>query len=407
MSEVPPAPAPADAIGDERTVEDRHRLAAWETGRLLNRVLFHLQQAWLLADPRLARRQAARASRLWGLLAFSVRGLSDPVQEKDARCEATLANRRVWEGMFESLGHHESQREAYERLYRRFYDEPDRSLLALQEDICEQLAQPVQELVAELRAAIEHELPGSLCAILRLAEAVDQGLYPRRIYRDLFTSPAESPRPLGWDAPSRSESAADFAPRRAVHRAAAIPDSPWFREVRQRCIDLELSVEGLPTGPGCEDRSCPHATRSLVNEVARRIRETLGTVQAISPLAVSQGPATGGTDKFTAHCRHLGLQVDERVRTVRRDGFITPACFANQHQLWKLFVYFLSHPEHKTGTEWFCEHWERFGKRERCRKNTVYGAIRGLNAMLECIELAVESKVQTGYRITDLHRRDA
>jgi hypothetical protein len=265
------------------------------------------------------------------------------------------------------------------------------------------VAQPVQELVFQLRAAIEHELPGSLCAILRLAEAVDRGIRPRRIYRNLFASPTDSPRPLRWDAPPRSETA-DFAPRRSVHHGSAIPDALWFRELRQRCADLGLA-EGLPPGPDGADRSCPHATRSLVNEVAKRIRQNLGDLPATSPLVASQGQATGGTDNFTAQCRRLGLGVDERARTVRRDGCDVIVRFANQHQRWKLFVYFLSDPERKTRTEWFCDHWERFGRQERCTKETVYAAIHELNAMLEGIELAVECEAHAGYRITDLHRR--
>jgi hypothetical protein len=271
---MPDTPASPAALTP--TVARKHLHAAWKAGQLLNQAAFHLRQAWLLANGV----ELPEAEKAFDELALAVRELVESTADRDSLQEAVVREKTAFRQTYGSEHHHQELDDADQDLERT--DRP-------RDEVCAQLLARVNLGIETLRGAIEAKLAESQVQLLRMAERVDQFARPPDIYREMFSPgediPLAAPIPDAWTRvlpqstdSGRTSDQRRFLPDKPCASTGRMPESHWFRELRQRWNELGLP-EGLFTEQ-CQTllergaRSAEHAVQLLSEAVSLELDET-------------------------------------------------------------------------------------------------------------------------------------
>ena len=142
-------------------------VAAFDAGRLWNRLRFHLEQAWFGYGNH---RRAARG--VMGELGLAVRNLV-PVAERTVLQEAVIRPIEELLERTESEAHHDY----YEDWTGEFADGD------LTDDDFRRALEPAFEALAAVRRSIEEKLDGLARLAFHLGELLDRGACPPNVYR--------------------------------------------------------------------------------------------------------------------------------------------------------------------------------------------------------------------------------
>jgi hypothetical protein len=292
-------------------------LAAFEIGRLLNRLAFHLQHAWFLADGYHESEVKAVAGRL-GLRA-RVLALEDRRSDLQTFIRDTVE--RLWR-QYESEQHPDWVEGELDALDRRCYQDADAREVVLQ---------TVFTSLSSIRQAIRQHLDGQVALAFQLGELVDQGVCPRNIYRHLdYRSPAPTSGAAQCGFGAHRPFQPPPSPRYGSRRPGdLLPWPDWAGDVQH--VWAELGMPVLP--PAALEISSASALTleeeadarvEMVEGLAGLAREGLRQLATPSPAtrpAVDQ-EATRITDEYQEALAHGAerLTIDPDTFSVTLDG---------------------------------------------------------------------------------------
>jgi hypothetical protein len=280
-----PAAPPAGPDGPDASVEllgplTDPRLAAFEAGRLLNRLRFHLQQVWFVADAQ----QYYQVTTLTEELSRRVRDLVPAAQRSSLqqRIRETVAGLRAQYEFDEQHG--DWVNALYDGLVRDRHLEPT--------DGWREILGPVLEQCDAMGEAIRDGLDHQLVLAMELGELVDQGACPARLYQH------PGPRPRPPSPGSRTWVWGDSRPPQQPQRyfgswrPGDLPPWPdWAGDVRHVWTEL-----GMPAPPpaALEIASVSASTLEEEADVAVGMVERLAGLarEGLRQLA-TPSPATG------------------------------------------------------------------------------------------------------------------
>lgn len=267
-------------------------IVAFNVGRCLNALNFHMQQAWLVGGW-----PEQEARRILAQLAREVRPLV-PVREREkTQARISRAIGRLID-QIDTEEHVEALAQSNHEL--NISDPPD---------LCgerEWILRPVFEAIDEVRRYIDPSLDDTTRLLLHLGEIVDRAIHRHDVYEYMY-EPEELPRQAGAGEPRRlTRGMPRRSPQEPKHYLANVtwrsgelpPDADWAAEVEQVLLELGL-IEALPQD---------------VLEQARRIAEA-DNVNVVSRLNEAILEALGRRDRATEAVKDVGKEdVEEAVR---------------------------------------------------------------------------------------------
>jgi hypothetical protein len=271
-------------------------LAVYQLGRVLNRVRFHIVQAWLLWSDQQARQVEVALNEL-SLLVRQL-GLNCTTEDRLAAALGQLA--ADWRNGYGSEPHHEMLDGAEQDIRSR----------AATEDLTQLRLEHVRRLMHRWCLAVDHwqamldeVIDDEAQRLLRLGLHVDQGLHPWPLEEILCCGPsrgasadspptaAGEPTYLGQPISPPGDQAAvvsDGLPREPVNEYVA-PEL-WFRELTQRWRSLEpLADESLPDFVGLPETY--DLMRQIVDCLDHLVRGELSSADQLEEAALEQNEA--------------------------------------------------------------------------------------------------------------------
>lgn len=222
-------------------------VAALEAGRLVNRLRFHLEQAWFgYGNHRRA------ASRTLGRLGRSVRSLVPVVDRREFR-EAVI---RPFVGMIDQIvseGHY------------LFYEGWTVEISAddLTDEDFRRAVTPVFEAIDVVREQISQRLDDRGLLVFSLGELLDQGACPPEIHRFL-----RSQRRITDDP-------GDVLCGRSIGVGEEEPALGWHEDLRQILLELGAALEIQPEGLVPEVTPEGMTTKQLVEQIDLKVQAAL------------------------------------------------------------------------------------------------------------------------------------
>lgn len=266
--------------GSPSPVDDDARasaLAAWNAGRWLNQLLFHMVQAWLAVDFN----HANRAVSLFVSLVSVLRQAAVNEDAGDQLARILDEERENWIGTFGSLEHADALAAANRELADSMCLPQTRG--NVREEVIGDLLAQVHGVRAVLRRAVENRTPNLQSQFIRFGEALDQGLYPPTVYRDMPYALSGGESAVGSEAsdpspPQRERTTAAgnlpevwYLPSGSIEAATGRPTERWFTELIH-C----WSVTGLPGDlPRLESFGQDNDIPQIVEAIDRHVRTTL------------------------------------------------------------------------------------------------------------------------------------
>jgi hypothetical protein len=274
-------------------------VAAYDSGRLLNRLDWHAQQAWLLPflDSKEARQHAVAVRGILTSLPAKL-GPALSTAAGDRLHDDLLSRRDEWNSLFNSPGHLSEIEDAAQLLQRELAWEGDLCPSILREESWFDALRDVRKFTSAVSEWIWAELNETCQRALRLGRWIDRGVRPRAVYRLMCRwartdPPQSSPQPSGGIDPwsvtpgntsqvGRSAVVANETPPVLYPVVpGTIPlEQGWLEQVRRCWDDMGLSGaipehfaprEAQTTSPPTDE-----GVFSFVDDLDRLVRYELG-----------------------------------------------------------------------------------------------------------------------------------
>jgi hypothetical protein len=280
--------------------------AAYASGRLLNNLAWHMQQAWLLLSNT---RPEGQRHFEESLVVF--RDLSDAIRQcTPDRARQTKEDRirdecLEWQGVFGGILHR-GDLEEEDATYRRHCGEARRGaeidFLAFYREACIRLAQPVLVRHRNIRRKVCVGLPDRALLALSLGEVVDRGLRQHDVYRWIPHQQNLDVRETHLDS-FDDENPPPFLARGGPEAGELGLSSTWHKDVGQRLAELKLTVS-LPKRRYIKRKTIAHNVTALVAKVDHVILDRLSGISAIK-----KPPANEARDEwiYKRCCKGIGL----------------------------------------------------------------------------------------------------
>ena len=256
-------------------------VAAWDAGRLLNRLRFHLIQAWLARD----QGQSTLAVEQFVALVPVLRRAVVSTEASDALIADVDRERDNWVAAFDSVAQHDvlvSANAAFAALA-----ESSQSEGAVAEQVLGEALASIRGIYATLRGAIISQLDPLHQQVFEFGEMLDGARRPPTIYRDMprgssgqFPDPGridattnEGPAstPSAWIRQQRGCEHRWYLPTGCVEHTSERPGERWFQDLAEFWRILELSGDP-PNAPGPRSRG---TLQQLIAGIDRRVRLAL------------------------------------------------------------------------------------------------------------------------------------
>jgi hypothetical protein len=261
-------------------------VAAYEAGRLLNQLDWHLQQAWLLhwLLQRGAHGHAAEVGDTLTQLTSTLRQ-AVPLTVRERVHESCLACRDEWSSHFGSPGHFDEIDNQSRFLRDELSQDGEIAPDAVRAEVWGDALRAVKPIAQKLYEAAEAVLDERSRLALGLGRCIDCGLRPRDVFRHMSREPAEccaspSPGVSPWSLPAEAASTSSPFLLRGVAPGEIPPEQGWLEEVQARWAELGL-VFKMPR-PGGEAPNGAQAGTALeltdttqVDELDRAARKGL------------------------------------------------------------------------------------------------------------------------------------
>jgi hypothetical protein len=272
--------ATSSAVESPLQGSPRNFLAAWDVGRLFNRLTFHLERAWFRSGE-----DWIVAGQISDQLSLSVRELGVNPRQQDGLRDAIVAERRDWEAMIGSEEYAESYGD--QNNWLRNSEQSSLSEQQLLDAACRRFLSPVTAVGRCLQETIEGALDETQTRIFRLATFFDQALRPPfhvddqmlALANDRGAQPTSESTTLD---PSREiRSIADAfntceqptpaplaLPRIVASPAPAYPLRHWFAEIACRWEELSTNIRlPLPPAETITNLGTPNEVIEIVGRV--------------------------------------------------------------------------------------------------------------------------------------------
>jgi hypothetical protein len=260
-------------------------LAAYEAGKLLNQLDWHLQQAWLLLalDSHEASEHYQAVFQILTDLPARVNPAVAAI-DQERLCNFVLGKRDEWERYFRSPGHRsEIESTADFVKYELSQEFADIDPRRLREEFWADALRMIRNFPEDVYAAVAAILSEHSRQALALGRWIDRGIHPREVYRDMSRSvPQEltDPPPFlgvnpfqvvtGMEPPSTSSHDSPCTPiLRKVTAGEFPPEQGWFEGVCFRWDELGLapSLRAIITEVREENQIGSAASESLITLV--------------------------------------------------------------------------------------------------------------------------------------------
>lgn len=427
-------------------------VAAYVSGRLLNQLAFHLQQAWFLPTDR---DQVEAVAQISNRLGRTVREIVPVALREQLQGDVN----RWAESMLEAIRsdwHHDDLADCNSKLLATH---GDASPIEARADYL----LFVDAELSSLREAILAPLSDIPRLCLHLGECIDRGIRPKNIHLSLdsIRDPPGPPTACGPGGVKRL-SPDQIRGREVVRRTGYVlatrsvrpgevpPADDWLEQVRQVLGELDIlripsPVASVPKRGG-ENTDDGDAVEKLDGAVlaalasgmpgvdnhveAARVAEDRADVEiaqeSVAPdqIAVTDSakPATvgeGSRDDSTATAepsadqavgpanssrkpRYLGIILDERRFHVRRAGKGGIVDLSGKYLLWGLLLKLIEMRDVFCPRERLRIVWERYGNEKEPEDGTINDAVSTLGKALKPLDLKVRAKRNIGWRLLDI-----
>ncbi|MEI8374426.1 MAG: hypothetical protein WCJ35_16500 [Planctomycetota bacterium] len=265
-----------------QTLADESPLvAAWDAGRLLNRLRFHLIQAWLAGD----RGQSALAIEQFVALVPVLRRAVVSAEASDALITDIDRERDNWVASFDSV----AQRDELVSANAAFavMAESSQSEGAVAEQVLGDALASIRGIYATVRGAINSAMDHRHRQAFAAGEMVDGAIRPPTVYRemprgslahplgpgriDAATSEGPASTPSAWIMHHRGDAHRWYLPTGCMEHTSKRPGERWFQDLAEFWKVLKLHGEP-PSGSNLRPRT---SLERLVDAIDQRVRNAL------------------------------------------------------------------------------------------------------------------------------------
>jgi hypothetical protein len=308
--------------------------AAYEAGRLLNQINWHMQQAWLLWS-RLPHQSSAldrQTRQALCQLALALRR-TQGVRDRDRAQKPANAALQGWQDWYRSLGHRDAlENQANELRYLHTYG-PEIGFFETRNELCSEALKPVTALYADLRQSIRSELSDSALQALELGECVDRVVRPPNVFRYLYQpeplqrhlAPGDNPFTRTTVLPAAISSEPEwyehYLANRSLQAGEIPPQDGWRVELEQRWGELGLPSVALSEILGITTELNTETLVVRVDQVDQAARASLASFSSEGREAgpalrspVKRDEATEGRDKWIYEECHKATRYKEIIR---------------------------------------------------------------------------------------------
>jgi hypothetical protein len=275
-------------------------LAAYDAGRLVNRLKWHTQQAWLLLaeEPAQARRHAQIVQDVFRELGRVVRACV-ATEDRDRVQDVVKDRLADWESTFCSPGHRQGLDDALAHFqYEIQLSDGEGDPGLLREEFTKGLVRHVVALVDHTRDRVVAMLDEQRQLALGLGACVDRGVRRPDVYRFMYRSNEES-KPKAkktrakkaptWDdwaaassSPTEPEPEEWYLANTSVEPGEFRPDEDWKDDVHQRWVELGLPAHFPAWIFEAAHEQAAQTISTLVEAVNAAAREALAEQPAIT-----------------------------------------------------------------------------------------------------------------------------
>ena len=396
-------------------------VAAWDAGRLLNVLAFHMQQDWLLSG-RLG--QQERVSKAFDDLVLAARELFPTVAAQDDLKTRLCEWHEGWSEYIQSEQHDELLLEANDEIEEEA-DQEGSDVRGIARRKVEKLVASVRYEVGKARNLIERSLEERPLKAFRLAEAIDQIARPQDAYLDMYLaaeavadrsicgekstvngrrSKRRRPRRIVMGGRRKNEVPdAWHLPRHAVDQTTRTPAHRQIHEIVQRWRQLDLPVEELKSMDG----SGTHASVERLFDAGRKSLiasdlEPEGGQEQCSPRGIVAGSGNQEpppVDRPPRRSRALKLLLHDDHWQVGREGYEATVQLTTLE--WELLAKLIARHDAPTGFAHLRPVWEQFGNAENPSPGTVRGEVSNLSNKLKPLGVAIKNLRNRGWKLFD------
>ena len=291
MSDGPDSPERQGVHSDEELAALRSPIvAAWDVGRLLNVLAFHMQQDWLLSGQL---GQQERVSLAFDDLVLAARKLLPNVAAQDELKDRLCDWHEGWSEYIQSEQHDELLISANHEITDEANQEGLDSRSVAQRKV-EELVESVQYEVGKARNLLEGSLEERQLKAFRLAEAIDQIARPQDAYVDMYLA------------------AETVVNRSTGSEESAVNDRQHKRRTRVRIVMGRRRINELPDAWHLPRHTLDHTMRTPADrqtqEIALRWRQLELPAEELK--SITRAEAGSQAERLLDRGRHALLTAD-------------------------------------------------------------------------------------------------
>jgi hypothetical protein len=386
---------------------------AYELGRNLNRLSYITAQAWLLDRWRIVE----EAPELQTLMVTALRAV-DELSVQDRVRESVRAFVDDLCPTFDSDRHADDLAEGELELRRIAAGGAEFPLSQVIREIADRIGRTPLGLVNQLRTRLDVVLDESQRHLVRLAEHIDQGVFPQTILRERLedavvhfdTRGMQCETVLSWSTMRDRivQSGPPLLwPTDFCHASQRLPSEAWIAEADclwDRCdlarADCAESVRLL--------RLAEPGTDEVVNIVTRihqaAVTALASRVSVLRPRGEEDVIPRADTETSGTF---LGLRFDESTHLITRRGWTSRIVFGHRLTPFQLARTLADRGDLLTDWRWLHQHWGNIGNAEDPARSTIYGALSDLGADLQSLGVRIQNSPNLGWRLVDAEQENA